>query len=69
MQPYTHPRPQPEIFIAETVLDENMLQQQILYVPSNSSVGLLRGIDRNIDSRTNSLLLLPARSSIAEDED
>lgn len=67
--PHPHPRPQPEIFTAETILDENMPQQQMPYIPSNSSAGPLRGIDGNIDSRTNSPLLSPARSSIAEDED
>lgn len=67
--PRPHPRPQPEIFTAETILDENMPQQQILYIPSNSSAGPLRGIDGNIDSRTNSPLLSPAGSSIAEEED
>lgn len=69
MQPHPHPRPQPEIFTAETILDENMPQQQIPYIPSNSSAGPLRGIDGNIDSRTNSPLLSPAGSSIAEEED
>lgn len=69
MQPHPHPRPRPEIFTAETILEENMPQQQILYIPSNSSAGPLRGIDGNIDSRTNSPLLSPAGSSIAEDED
>lgn len=69
MQPHPHPRPQPEIFTAETILDENMPQQQILYIPRNSSAGPLRGIDGNIDSRTNSPLLSPAGSSIAEEED
>lgn len=69
MQPHPHPRPQPEIFTAETILEENIPQQKILYIPSNSSAGPLRGIDGNIDSRTNSPLLSPAGSSIAEDED
>lgn len=69
MQPHTYPRPQPEIFTAETNLEENMPEQQMPYIPSNSSAGPLRGIDGNIDSRTNSPLLSPAGSSIAEDED
>lgn len=51
--PELRPRPQPEVFTADTVLEESV-PQDFANMPGYSSEGALRGIDGNIDSRTNS---------------
>lgn len=47
-------RPPPEVFTAETVVDENFFRQNLPEIPSNSSAGAFRILDGNIDSRVNS---------------
>ncbi|WPB03399.1 uncharacterized protein RHO25_008038 [Cercospora beticola] len=47
-------RPPPEVFTAETVVDEDIFRQTLPDMPSNSSAGAFRILDGNIDSRVNS---------------
>lgn len=61
------PRPHLEIFTAETVLEEGIPQDFTTGIPSYSSEGVLRAIDGNIDSRTNSPIVSREGSVVGEE--
>ncbi|KAM3424749.1 hypothetical protein BST61_g6733 [Cercospora zeina] len=58
-------RPPPEVFTAETIVDEHNYGQALPDIPSNSSAGVFRILDGNIDSRVNS----PVGSLQGDDDD